>query len=161
MFIPKKRQGGIILLIKSKRFGEIEIEQSKIITFINGIMGFEYLKNYILLDHPGSSMLKWFQSIEDPEIALPAVDPTNFFPDYSPIVQKDELLQLEIEDVAKAAVLCIVRVPPDIEKATINLKAPIVLNPEKRLADQLIAEDSRYLVRHPLSLVKQAERRCR
>ncbi len=124
-------------------------------------MGFEYLKKYILLDHPGSSMLKWFQSAEDPEIALPTVDPTCFFPDYFPIVQKDDLMQLKIEDVADAAVLCIIRVPPDIEKATINLKAPIVLNPEKRLADQLIAENSRYLVRHPLSIAKQAERRCR
>jgi flagellar assembly factor FliW len=149
------------LLIQSKRFGEIQAEQSKIITFIGGIMGFEHIKKYILLDHPGSSILKWFQSIEDPGIALPTVDPSNFFPDYSPTVLIDNLLQLEVQDVSHAVVLCIVRVPQDIEKASINLKAPIVVNPKKRLADQLIAENSRYLVKHPLNLSQKAKRRCR
>ncbi|NLC62814.1 MAG: flagellar assembly protein FliW [Thermoanaerobacterales bacterium] len=150
-----------MLYIQSKRFGEIEIEQEKIISFLNGIMGFEILKKYILIDHPGSSILKWLQSAEAPEIALPIVDPMHFYPDYSPIILKDELLQLEIEDISQAAVLCIVKIPQDIEKASINLKAPVVINPVRRLADQLIAENNGYLVKQPLCLSKQAERRCR
>ena len=58
---------------------EVDIKDEKIIRFINGILGFEDHKKYILLDHPGTDVIKWLQSIEDPNITLPVVNPGYFF----------------------------------------------------------------------------------
>jgi len=150
----------MFMIIDTKRFGQIEIDDSKIITFINGLMGFENLKKYALIDHPGTNILKWLQSMEDPYVSLPVVDPTAFFPNYSPKISQDELKALKLQKLEQAAAICIITVPQDAQKATINLKAPIVLNPEKRLADQVIAENPEYLVKHPLNLIKPDQRRC-
>ncbi|AYO29924.1 flagellar assembly protein FliW [Biomaibacter acetigenes] len=148
------------MLINSKRFGQLDIDETKIITFINGLLGFEHLKKYIILDHPGSDFLKWLQSIDDLDISLPVVDPTAFFPDYSPRISRDDLDTIGIKNIEDAIVLCIITVPSDIQKATINLKAPVILNPACRLADQMIAENSEYKVKHPLTLNEKPEGRC-
>jgi flagellar assembly factor FliW len=150
----------MFMIVDTKRFGQLEIDDSKIITFINGLMGFENLKKYALIDHPGTNILKWLQSMEDSHVSLPVVDPTAFFPDYAPIISQDELKALKIQDHEQAISICIITVPQDVQKATINLKAPIVLNLSKRLADQVIAENQEYLVRHPLNLKKVSQRRC-
>lgn len=148
------------MIIGSKRFGQLEVAASKIIIFINGLMGFEHLRKYVILDHPGSDVIKWLQSVDDPDISLPVVDPTHFYPDYFPRIFPDDLDLLGIKNIEDAVILCIVTVPADIEKATINLKAPVVLNPACRLADQLIAENPEYLVRHPLKINKNSQGRC-
>jgi len=148
------------MIINTKRFGQIEINDGKIITFINGLMGFENLKKYALMDHPGTNFLKWLQSVEDPEVSLPVVNPTVFFPDYSPIISQNELEALKIEEPEQAVVLCVITVSHDVQKATVNLKAPIIINTDKRLADQVIAENHEYLVRQPLNLRKPSQRRC-
>jgi flagellar assembly factor FliW len=148
------------MFIDSKRFGRLDIDESKIITFINGLMGFEHLKKYVILDHPGSDIIKWLQAVDDPDISLPVADPTAFFPDYSPRILQDDLDSIGIKDIQNAMVLCVITVPADISQATINLKAPVVLNPARRLADQMIAENPEYLVRHPLKLNKNLQGRC-
>ena len=133
------------------RFGEIDIKDEKIIKFINGIMGFEDHKKYILLDHPGTDVIKWLQSIEDPNITLPVVNPGYFFQDYSPKINEEDLLKLKIDSCEKAVILCIITVPKQTKKATINLKSPIVINSACQLADQLIAENDDYQIRQPLN----------
>ncbi|MCG0276858.1 MAG: flagellar assembly protein FliW, partial [Thermosediminibacteraceae bacterium] len=132
----------------------------KIINFPNGIIGFEDLKRFILIDHPGSDVIKWLQSVEEPAISLPVADPTAFYPDYSPEISKDDLDNIGIKNIEDAVVFCVITVPADIQKATINLKAPVVLNPRQRLADQMIAQNSEYKVKHPLPLAQKQEGRC-
>ena len=146
--------------IKTKFFGEIEVEEEKIINFPNGIIGFEDLKRFVLIDHPGSDIIKWLQSVDDADISLPVADPTAFYPDYSPEISTDNLEVIGLKNIEDAVVLCVITVPADIHKATINLKAPVVLNPAHRLADQMIVENPEYKVKHPLELSHKQERRC-
>jgi flagellar assembly factor FliW len=144
------------------KLGSFEVEESKLITFPRGILGLEDYKKYIILDHPGTDVLKWLQSVEDTDIALPVILPEVFFPDYRPQFLKEDLLHLEIRSPEEALVLCIITVPQDPQKATVNLKAPVVINPHRRLADQIIAENEEYKVRQPLNLEKIAsQRRCK
>lgn len=150
----------MLVHINTKRFGPLEIDDSKVITFVNGLMGFENLKKYALIDHPGTEILKWLQSIEDSYVSLPVADPTVFFPDYFPKVSSNDLKSLKLESLQQALVICVITVPKDAQKVTMNLKAPIVLNPSNRLADQVIAENQEYLIKHPINLVKQNQRRC-
>lgn len=144
------------------RFGDMEVNEEKVITFTNGILGLEQYKRYILLDHPGTDAVKWLQSVEEPEIALPVTNPSYFYPDYTPKISRENLHNLDIKSPEDAVVLCIVTIPGDTKKITVNLKAPIIVNTAQRLADQLIAENPEYNIREPLNLKKDTvDRRCK
>nr|PZN01725.1 MAG: flagellar assembly protein FliW [Bacillota bacterium] len=144
--------------IKTKFFGEIEVEEKKIIRFPNGIIGFEDLKTFVLIDHPGSDVIKWLQSANERDFAIPVLDPTSFFPNYSPALGESDLKSLKLSSLEDAVVLTVLTVPKNPENSTVNLKAPIVLNPIERLGAQLIAENSEYLVKHPVSLFAKSEK---
>jgi len=136
------------------------VGEEKIINFPNGIIGFEDLKRFILIDHPGSDVIKWLQAVDDRAVSLPVADPIAFYPAYSPVIPTEDLEIVRLKSLEDAVILCVITVPADIERATINLKAPVVLNPACRLADQMIAENSEYNIRHPLPLAKQKEKGC-
>jgi flagellar assembly factor FliW len=142
----------MVMKIKTKFFGEVEVEEEKIINFPKGIIGFEDLKRFILIDHPGSDTIKWLQSVEEKDFALPVVDPVGFFPDYEPVIGESDLNALNIDSIENAVVLCILTVPKNPEDTTINLKAPVVLNPQNRLGAQLIAENPDYKIKQPIKL---------
>lgn len=134
--------------------------EDKTIKFINGIIGLEQYKKYILLDHPGTDVLKWLQSKDNSKISIPVASPIHFFPDYSPVIKKDELDMLNIISQDDALLLCVITVPQDPRKTTVNLKAPIVINPKELLADQIICENDEYLIKQPLVFKNNKNRWC-
>jgi len=138
----------------------VATESKKIITFVNGILGLEQYKKYLLLDHPGTDIVKWLEAVDQPEIALPVASPFTFFPDYAPSISRENLLQINIKSPDEATVLCVLTIGSD-NNVTMNLKAPIIINAEALLADQFIAENPEYNVRQPLKLKKaDSDRRC-
>ncbi|NLZ55032.1 MAG: flagellar assembly protein FliW [Thermoanaerobacteraceae bacterium] len=126
----------------------------KIITFTNGVLGFEQYKRYLLLDHPGTDIVKWLEAVDEPEIALPVANPFHFFPGYAPEISRENLLQLNITSPEEALVLCVLTIGSHTREITINLKAPIIINADLRLADQFIVENPEYNIREPLKLKK-------
>lgn len=136
------------------------MREGKIIKFVSGIIGLEQYKNYILLDHPGTDIIKWLQSKENPKISIPVASPFHFFENYSPIIKKDELDTLKITSQKDALLLCVITVPVDPKNATANLKAPILINPKELLADQIICENDEYFIKHPLFPKRSKDRRC-
>ncbi len=135
---------------KTARFGDLRYGEDDILRFPRGIPGFEAHTRWVLAgedDHP----VKWLQSLDDGEVALPVTAPGLFFPDYHVNLPKGELDVLELDDEADMALLVVVAVPDgDPLRATINLRAPIVVNGRKRLARQVISLDEQYEVRHLL-----------
>ncbi|MDI6729355.1 MAG: flagellar assembly protein FliW [Thermodesulfovibrionales bacterium] len=143
--------------INTTRFGEIEIEENKIINFPLGIPGFANLKRYILLDY--KDPIKWLHAVDDPDIAFIVTEPFGLFPDYSLTIEDDVEQFLEITDVAETIVLVILNVADNSLNA--NLKAPIIVNISKLKATQIILEDERYSFRVPvpsLSTTQQSNR---
>lgn len=125
-------------------FGEIEIEDDKIIRFENGIIGFPDMKNFTLIfdrEAEGKANISWLQSMDEPDVAFPVMDPLMVCPDYNPSVE-DELLK-SLGDTAEdnLYVLTTVTVPKDIEEIAVNLKAPIVINTDTMRASQIIVDD--------------------
>lgn len=132
--------------IKTTRFGEIDIEDNKIINFPMGIPGFAHLKRYFLLDY--KEPVQWLHAVDDPDIAFIVTDPFSIFPDYS-VAAGDEVEELlEIKDAADVVVLVILSVADNRPYA--NLKAPIIFNSAKLKATQIVLEDERYAFRVPL-----------
>jgi flagellar assembly factor FliW len=135
--------------IRTTRFGQVEIDDNLIIALPEGILGFEDFKRYIILDHfDKESPFKWFQSIDDPSLAFVITDPLVFVTEYKAKVSKEEIRNIKLSDASKAVIVVIVNIKRDHSEITINLQGPIVINPEEKLAKQVIIRESDYSVRH-------------
>lgn len=136
--------------ICSRVFGEIDIDESKIIHFPSGIIGFPELNDFALLydEEKGSNApIRWLQSIQDAEFALPVMDPLIVSKDYNPEVESNLLLPLGEMKEEDTLVLVTITIPKDLTKMSINLQAPIVVNTETRKAAQIIVNADKYPVK--------------
>jgi len=147
------------MTINTRIFGEINIDEEKIITFQNGIVGFPDLKDFALIydeEKGTATSIRWLQSVQAAEFALPVMDPLIVYKDYNPEVD-DELLQSAgALDSNEMLVLVTLTVPNDIKTMSINLKAPIVINAKARKACQVIAEGDNYPVKFQIYELLQA-----
>lgn len=138
--------------ITTKVFGTINVDEEKIVTFENGIIGFCDLKRFMLIHdaEQENAAITWLQSIDEPAFAMPVMDPLLVNETYDPIIE-DELLKclgdLSVDDIL---VLVTVTVPSDLTKMTCNLMAPIIINADNRKACQVITEGDEYPVRYPI-----------
>ena len=138
--------------LQSKYFGEIEYLDADVLTFPAGLFGFEEEHQFLLLPFDGSAdPLLCFQSIQTPALAFVAMDPFALMPDYAPVLQPNELKDLGVADSQALGyyVLCVVKKP--VSDSTVNLKCPVVINPDTWVARQVILETDAYEMRHPLN----------
>lgn len=139
------------MLVKTKHFGEIELDESKILTFDEGLIGFEDKKRYTILFNNESKRkgtISWLQSLDEPLLALPVVSPMVAMADYNPIVEDEVLAPLGELNDENLVILLTLTVPSDLTKMTVNLKAPIIINADTRKGCQAIAENADYVVRY-------------
>ncbi|MBP5625186.1 MAG: flagellar assembly protein FliW [Lachnospiraceae bacterium] len=132
------------MTIETRIFGEVTIDDQKIIHFENGIIGFPDLTDFALIydAEKGNDVgIRWMQSIQEPAFAMPVMDPLLVKEDYNPEVEDELLKPLGGLDPDQLLVLVTVTVPKDIKKMTVNLKGPFVINAETRKACQIIIEE--------------------
>ena len=139
--------------ISTTRFGDISIDDSRVIQMKGGMLGFEHLERYVLLMQDEKIPFWWFQSIEDGSIAFVVINSLAAKPDYEPVISDDEVKLLEIasrgpEDVV---LLSVVTIRSDPFNVTANLRAPLVVNTKKMLGKQVVLVESDYSVKHPLT----------
>ena len=127
------------MTLQTKVFGEVTIEEEKIITFPGGIIGFPDLTQFTLLhdEDDGIATIHWLQSLQEPGFAMPVMDPLFVKEDYNPEIE-DELLKVLGEwKQDELLVLVTVSVPQELEKMTVNLKGSIIINGANRKACQV------------------------
>lgn len=139
------------MVADTRLFGTIDIEEDKVIEFPMGIIGFENLKKFALIydsEKEERSKISWLQSMDEPLMALPVINPIDIKEEYNPVIE-DELMKI-IGDPADADVLIFVSmsIPSDMTKMTANLKAPIIINTVSRKAMQVIVENSEYEIKY-------------
>ncbi|NLL79958.1 MAG: flagellar assembly protein FliW [Clostridiales bacterium] len=138
--------------VNTKKFGEIDLADDKLIHFPNGIVGFPDLTDFALI-HDGEKEdgpIRWLQSMQEPGFAMPVIDPLFVMQDYNPIVEEELLKDIELDSEDDLFVLVTLTVPKEIKKMSTNLKAPFVINIRNRKACQIIVEDDRYEVKFPV-----------
>lgn len=136
------------MLIQTTRFGPIEVDDSKIMTFQDGLLGFPRHRRFALIQTSEDPVFFWMQSADDPELAFVVCDPLDFVPDYQVPVRKDDLDTLKLRDLSDCQVLVIVnKVDGDL---TANLLGPLVVGAHSLRAKQLVLSDKRYSTRHCL-----------
>lgn len=140
--------------VNTRAFGKIAIEDDKIIKFDHGILGFPDLTDFTLIydvEKGDDASIKWLQSLQEPEFALPVMNPELVMHGYEPQFDR-ELLSPLGDDLSPDNILMFVTVtvPKDITKTTVNLKAPIIVSMDKLKAVQLISDDDNYEIKHSI-----------
>jgi len=135
--------------INTKHFGIIDIEESGIITFPEGLPGFENLRKFVLLNKAENDIpFQWLQSIDDFDLAFVVIDPYAIVGNYDIDIDDNEIEVLEIADINKILIYSIVVVPENIKDMTANLKAPIIINTENMKGKQVVLNDTKYQLRY-------------
>lgn len=130
--------------------GDIEIKEEKIITFSEGIPGFEHLKEFILLQG-SDSVFSYLQSIEDEDICFVITDPYYFKKDYVPTIKESYFEKLGEGGNEAFTLYAILTLKDKIENSTLNLAGPLLIHVENRQGVQVITEDEDYITKHKLA----------
>ncbi|HOP06911.1 MAG TPA: flagellar assembly protein FliW [candidate division Zixibacteria bacterium] len=138
------------MLIKSIKFGQLDIPEDKLIAMKRPILGFEHLTGFCLIEREELSPFLWLHSTENEGVAFVVVNPAVFYPDYRIEVNPNEIAELEIDDVRAVETYVIVTLADRMENITANLQGPILINTENGFAKQLVLVNSRYEVKHSL-----------
>jgi len=137
--------------VETKAFGPIEVDERQKIHFPSGILGFEDLKDYALMDAPQAPFY-WLQSLEMPEIAFVLIDPQVFRPDYRLEVDPAEMEEIGLDDGSaergEILVFAIITIPEEASQMTANLQGPIIINKDEKIGRQAISTNPRWQVRH-------------
>ncbi|GKX65461.1 flagellar assembly protein FliW [Inconstantimicrobium mannanitabidum] len=130
--------------------GEINYEEKDIITIKKGIPGFKGLTKFVILDVEDNDVFKLIHSLEDPSLGLIILSPFSVVEDYEIKLSEEVIAELQIEKEQDVVLYSIVTLNSDSSKITANLMAPIVINVEKKLGQQVIIENSKYKIKEPI-----------
>lgn len=139
--------------IATSRFGELEIDEKRIVNFKDGIPAFEEEHEFIILPYDVESPYYFMQSAKTPDLAFLLTIPFLFFPDYTFEIDDDSLKDLEITDENQDKVLyyTLITIPKgSIQNMTTNLLAPVVLNTANMKAKQVVLEKTNYTTKERL-----------
>jgi flagellar assembly factor FliW len=139
------------------RFGEIEIDEEKIIDFRQGIPGFEQFHQYIIIQPDAESPFSFMQSLEDSNLSLIVTNPFIFYPAYDFELSDAILDELKIEEREDVMTFSIISITSHLSNATINLLAPVIINIKKKLGKQIILHQSEYKTKHLLIIDESNE----
>ena len=136
--------------VNTTRFGELQVNNEDIITFSEGLLGFENLNKFFVVDPGDSTLILWLQSIDDSTIAFPIIEPKIFKPDYVAKLLPTDMNSVKLETITDAKIYSILTIPADITTMSANLKAPIVINNEKKIAKQIVLQDNKLTVKYEM-----------
>lgn len=134
--------------IETSRFGRLEVDETRVISFPKGLLGFPRYQNYVLIEAGQDSYFWWLQSIDVPDLAFVVTDPSAFVPTYKVPIRTEHMDELGMESLDEAQVFVIVNKRDNL--LTGNLQGPLVVNVTKRVGEQLVLSDRRFTTRVPL-----------
>ena len=132
--------------ITTKHLGEVQFEEANIITFSDGLPGFEEEKEYIIILSGDPELpFHYLQSIKNEDIAFIITNPFLFKENYD-FELTDEVVEiLKINDPSEISIYAITNIPDSVDKTSINLTAPIVINNTINQGMQIILKDYEFI----------------
>ena len=138
--------------IETTRFGRLAVEDERVITFPNGLLGFPDHTRFALIQTGEENYFFWLQSVDEPNLAFVVTDPTIFFRDYHVPVRDETRTELHLTD--DASLQCFVICNKVGEWLTGNLLGPILVNAQNRLAQQVVLTEKKWTTRQPLMMLQ-------
>lgn len=137
-------------MIQTKYHGEIEMNKNEILYFEKGIPGFLEEKEFVILPLSEDGIFSIMQSVTTPYVALVVSNPFNFIQDYEFQLEDAVVEELKIKTEKDVMVLSILSVREPFEKTTVNLQAPVIINTANHQAKQIILNEEKYKIKHPI-----------
>ena len=140
-----------MIKVSTSRFGDIEVDEKKIVHFKDGIPAFEDEHEFVILPYEEDSPYYFMQSIKSPDLAFLLTIPFLFFPDYTFEIDDKTIEELGIAEHEHVIYYSMITIPNgSIRYMTANLVAPVVLNTENMRAKQVVLDKSSYTTKHRL-----------
>ena len=136
--------------IETIRFGTVEIDEAKLITFGNGIPGLEEYCRFALLQFEESYPIIWMQSVDEGGVCLPVLDTYAVLTGYVFDIDDEDVREIEISGPQDLHVVSVLVIPDELQQMTVNLAAPIIINTVTGKAKQIVLSGSDYNVRAPI-----------
>jgi flagellar assembly factor FliW len=131
-------------------FGTVAVDAATEISFPSGIPGFEACRRFVVLSPDELGGFSCLHSLEGPAASFLVIDPRRVVPQYRCAVNQSDLARLCAAPDTVLLWLALVSFDAD-GQAYANLRAPIVVNPERMLGYQVMPHNSLYPLRHPLA----------
>lgn len=131
------------------RFGRFPVDERSVLHFSEGLPGFEQNRRFVLLSSDELAPLHLLHAVDGPDASFLAVDPRVVLPSYRTVLAIGDRLKLGADDEAPLLWLALVTVDPE-RGPSVNLRAPIVINPSRMAGCQVMPHNSLYPLRHPL-----------
>ncbi len=130
-------------------FGERTIEPFDIVNFPEGLPGFERCRQFVVLSSTATSPVKCLHALDGTKASFLAIDPRQVTPGYRCALSAQDRRRLGADAGDALLWLALITLDQDTV-ASVNLRAPVVINPERMVGFQVIPHDSLYPLRHPL-----------
>ncbi len=145
----------------TRLFGEVDIPEEKIVTFENGVLGFEDCKKFTIIydaDKGESTAISWLQCMDNPDVAFPVISPFFVMDDYDPIVESEMIESLGEVNEENLIMFALMNIKSDIKQLTANMKAPVIINAETLKGAQVIVENDDYEIKYNIYDVVQKQK---
>jgi flagellar assembly factor FliW len=130
------------------RFGTFAVEPQSVLHFNEGLPGFEQNRRFVLLSSAEVAPLHVLHATDGPPASFLAIDPRLVLATYRTVLSSGDRMKLGANEDTPLLWLAIVTA--DAEGATVNLRAPIVINPSRMTGFQVMPHNSLYPLRQPL-----------
>jgi flagellar assembly factor FliW len=121
--------------LNTYQFGEIEYTEDLVISFAEGLFGFENLHKYLFIK-TDEELFYWLNSIEQPEIAFPLIG-LRIIDEKFPVLEDNEAFGIVVMS----------KNPADVK---VNLKAPVYINQDSKSGFQKIIDSDKYPIDYNL-----------
>lgn len=129
--------------VKTKSNGIVNVEEKQIVTFPEGLLGFEQYKKFALIDSEYEPFI-WLQSTEDSQLAFLMIDPFLICNDYEADIDDLTLKTIGVESPEDIIIMTLVTIPKDGSAITANFLGPVVINKKNKNCMQVILNDNRW-----------------
>ncbi len=136
----------------SNHLGQFEYEETQVIKVEKGLLGFEHLTEYVLINFEETFPFEWLVSVEEPMIAFPLLDPSLVEGNYTIELNKENSDDRLLESPESNRVFSIVNFSD--HKPTLNLRGPVIINEREKFGMQLVLNDEKYAFRHQFDIVE-------
>ncbi|MEA4848940.1 MAG: flagellar assembly protein FliW [Clostridiaceae bacterium] len=143
------------MVVKTKFFGEVEISDKDVVIFDEGIPGFQDMHRYTVINDGDNTFISYLQSLDEESVCFIMIPPIFALKDYEIEISGSTVRKLGIKKPKDVKLYAILTIPGSFKDATVNLKAPIIVNTNNNRAVQEILDDERYGIRH--RIVKESD----
>ena len=120
------------------------------IRFPQGVPGFESCRGFVLMASDALGPLQCLKAVDGPPASFLVIDPRRVLPDYRCELSALDQARLGVHDQDTLLWLALVTIELD-GTITVNLRAPIVINPAAMVGQQVVPYHCVYPIRYVVS----------